>query len=121
MDPRDDDIQFDFFDDEPATSETAQTSRVRLPRRGGSNGNGGARTLGPPRRPSPLLKLLGIVAAVVGLILLFGILINSCAGESRKDSYSNYMQDVQQIATQSTANGKRFASALTTPGISATQ
>ena len=40
MAQRDDDIQFDFFDDEPATSETAQTSRVRLPRRGGSNGNG---------------------------------------------------------------------------------
>ena len=37
MDPRDDDIQFDFFEDEPATSETAQP-RVRLPRRGNSGG-----------------------------------------------------------------------------------
>jgi hypothetical protein len=122
MDQRDDDIQFDFFEDEPATSETAQTSRVRLPRRGGSNGDGGARkSLGPPRGSAPLLRLLGLVAIAVGVVLLFAVLINSCAGSSRKDSYSSYMDHVQTIATQSTANGKRVAVVLTTPGISAQQ
>jgi hypothetical protein len=120
MSQQDDDIQFDFFEDEPATSETAQTSRVRIPRRGGSNGNGASRSLGPPRGPGPLLRLLGVVAVVVGVVLLFGLLINSCAGSSRKDSYADYMQDVQQIATQSTANGTRLARVLTTPGASAT-
>jgi hypothetical protein len=122
MDPRDDDIQFDFFEDEPATSETAQTSRIRLPRRGSSNGDDGARrSLGPPRGSAPLLRLLVLVAVAVGVVLLFAVLINSCAGTSRKDSYKNYMEKVQQIATQSTANGKRLASVLTTPGISAQQ
>ena len=120
MSQRDDDIQFDFFEDEPATSETAQTSRVRMPRRGGSNGDGGSKSFGPPRGPAPLLRLLGVVAVVVGVVLLFGVLINSCASSSRKDSYSSYMEDVQQIAAQSTANGKRLAKVLTTPGASAT-
>jgi len=120
MSQRDDDIQFDFFEDEPATSETAQTSRVRMPRRGGSNGDGGSKSFGPPRGPAPLLRLLGVVAVVVGVVLLFGVLINSCASSSRKDSYSSYMEDVQQIATQSTANGTRLARVLTTPGASAT-
>ena len=36
-------------------------------------------------------------SASVGVVLLFGLLINSCAGSSRKDSYSSYMGDVQQI------------------------
>lgn len=121
MDQRDDDIQFDFFEDEPATSETAQTSRVRLPRRGGSNGDGTAKSFGPPRGPAPLLRLLGLVVVAVGVVLLFALLINSCAGSSRKDSYEHYMQDVQQIATASTANGKRVATVLTTPGTSAQQ
>jgi hypothetical protein len=122
MDQRDDDIQFDFFEDEPATSETAQTSRVRLPRRGPSNGDGGGRgPIGPPHGPAPLLRLLGLVAVAVGVVLLFALLINSCAGESRKDSYSSYMEDVQQIVQQSTANGRELARVLTTPGISAQQ
>ena len=33
MDPRDDDIDFDFFEDEPARTEAQASSRVRLPRR----------------------------------------------------------------------------------------
>jgi len=33
VDTRDDDIEFDFFDDEPATTEAQTPSRVRLPRR----------------------------------------------------------------------------------------
>jgi len=36
MDPPEDDLDFDFFDDEPATTEVQSTQpRVRLPRRGG--------------------------------------------------------------------------------------
>src|SRR4051812_28964961 len=123
MDQRDDDIQFDFFEDEPATSETAQTSRMRLPRRGStSNGDDGARTsLGPPRGSAPFLRLLGLVVIGVGVVLLFAVLINSCASSSRKDAYADYMTNVQQIAAQSSANGKRLATVLTTPGISAGQ
>ena len=41
MDPRDDDIQFDFFEDEPATTES-QATRGRLPRRGGRGTGMGA-------------------------------------------------------------------------------
>jgi hypothetical protein len=111
-----DDIEFDFFEDEPATSETQ--TRMRLPRRGGTNGDGEARgPLGPPRGPTPLLRLLGLVALAVGVVLVFGLLINSCAGSSRKDTYSSYMEDVGQLATQSTANGRRLANVLTTAGL----
>jgi|tagenome__1003787_1003787.scaffolds.fasta_scaffold20873791_2 hypothetical protein len=121
MDPRDDDIQFDFFEDEPATSETAQP-RVRLPRRGNSGGDGGSRrSLGPPRGSAPLLRLLGLVVLAIFLVLVFALLIQSCASKSKHDAYASYMDDVQKIAAQSTANGKALATVLTTPGLSATQ
>jgi hypothetical protein len=116
MTGRDDDIEFDFFEDEPATSETQP--RMRLPRRGASAAAAAPRSsLGPPRGPAPLLRLLVLVAAAIGVILLFAVLIDSCAGSSRKDSYANYMGRVQLIAAQSAANGKRLATVLTTSGV----
>jgi len=59
MDPRDDDIQFDFFEDEPATTEGQSTSRVRMPRRGG-RGTGPRRPAGPVHGLTPLLRLLAL-------------------------------------------------------------
>jgi hypothetical protein len=120
MSQRDDDIQFDFFEEEPATAETTQ-SRMRLPRRG-NGGNGGAgRSLRPPRGGTPFLRLLGLVVLAIVVLLLFGWLISSCASQSKHDAYAGYMEDVQKIAAQSTANGKTLATVLTTPGLSAAQ
>ncbi|HEY7537950.1 MAG TPA: hypothetical protein VH721_08160 [Gaiellaceae bacterium] len=112
MDTRDDDIEFDFFD-EPATKESSQP-RVRLPGRGG----GSRRSIGPPRGTTPLLRLIALVVFVIFLVLVFGLLIQSCASSSKKDRYANYMADVEKIATQSAANGKLVANTLTTPGLS---
>jgi hypothetical protein len=94
MDPNDDDIQFDFFEDEPPTTEAR--SRVRLPRRGGAprmRGSGG-----PPRNPTPVLRLLALLAILVAALVFFGLLIQSCASTSKHDSYKNYMGKVGTIA-----------------------
>ena len=86
--PRDDEIEFDFFDDEPATTE-APPSRVRLPRRGG--GGGSRRVVRPPHGLTPLLRLLGLVLFVIAIVLILVLLIQSCAAESKHDTYANYM------------------------------
>jgi hypothetical protein len=117
MDQHDDDIQFDFFDEEPATAEPAP-ARVRIPRRGT---RGPHRPAGPPRGTAPLLRLLALVALLTVVILVFGLLIQSCASASKHDAYAHYMDKVDTIATQSTANGKTLATILTTPGLSVTQ
>jgi hypothetical protein len=117
MDPRDDDIQFDFFDEEPATTEAQPTSRVRMPRRGGGGGS-------PPRRPlgagpglTPLLRLLALIAFIVAVLVFFGLLLQSCASTSKHDSYKHYMDEVGTIAHSSAENGASVAGALTTPGV----
>ena len=112
----DDDIEFDFFE-EDATTEAPPPSRVRLPRRASRP----ARRLGPPRGVAPLLRLLLLVAFVVFLVLVFGLLIQSCSSASKHDAYAHYMSNVATIAAQSQANGKALATALTTSGLTAAQ
>src|SRR4051794_39468791 len=118
MDPRDDDLEFDFFD-EPATTESQPPpSRVRLPRRGG-RGTGGRRPSGPSRGFTPILRLLVAIVVLVALFVVFGLLIQSCASTSKHDSYANYMGDVDKIAKSSQEDGAAVATALTTPGAKA--
>src|SRR6476619_4195566 len=115
MDPRDDDIQFDFFEDEPPTTE-AQGSRVRLPRRGGG-GSGMRGSGGSPRNLTPVLRLLALLAIVVAALVFFGLLIQSCASTSKHDSYKNYMAKVATVANSSQSDGAELASELTTQGV----
>jgi len=119
MDQIDDDIEFDFFEDEPATAEAPPPpARVRLP---GRTGRPPRRPAGPPKGAAPLLRLLALVAIAVVVLLGFGLLIKSCASSSQHDAYSHYMDKVDTIAAQSTTNGKELANVLTRPGLSATQ
>jgi hypothetical protein len=116
MDPRDDDIDFDFFEDEAATREAqAPAARVRLPRRGGSGGNK-RRVAGPPRGLTPFLRLLGAVAILVAILVFFGLAIQSCASTSTHDQYASYMADASKIAKSSEDNGAQVTKALTTSG-----
>ena len=116
MDPRDDDdIEFDFFEDEPATTEAQSSSRVRLPRRGG-RGGGIRRAAGPPRGLTPLLRLLALIAIIVALLVFFGLLLQSCASTSKHDEYKGYMDKVALVAQASSKDGSDVANALTTPG-----
>jgi hypothetical protein len=113
---RDDDIEFDFFDDEPATTEAQSTQRVRLPRRGGSGGPP-RRPSGPPQGVTPLVRLVLLVVGLIALVLILVLVVQSCAAESKRDAYDDYMEDVRAIAAQSDANGRKLTAALTTQGV----
>src|SRR5581483_3794608 len=107
-------IEFDFFEDEPATTEAASREpRVRLPRRGGG-GRQRRRPGGPPRGIQPLVRLLLLVGVVVALLVVFGLLIQSCASTSKHDAYSSYMTQVGRIAHGSADDGSAVGTALTT-------
>ena len=115
MDPRDDEIEFDFFDEEPATTEAPGVTRTRMIRRGG-RGPGARRPTAPPRGFTPLVRLLALIAVLVGLLVVFGVAIQSCTSGSRHDSYKHYFDKVRVIASSSTHDGTSMANALVTPG-----
>jgi hypothetical protein len=109
-----DDIEFDFFD-EPETRE--DQPRRRAPRR---SGNGG----GPPRRPvrppagfTPLLRLAGLIAFAILIVVLLVLWVQSCQGASKRNAYRHYMEKVTAIAQNSEQTGKEFNDLLTTPGL----
>jgi hypothetical protein len=113
MDPTGDDIEFDFFDDAPPTTET--TPRAR-PLRGGRPPRP-RRPLGPPRGLTPFLRLLAVIAIAIAVLVIFGLLIQSCASTSKHDEYSGYMNRVGTVARSSASDGTAVANALTTPGV----
>ena len=109
-----DDIEFDFFD-EPKKRE--DEPRRRTARRLGGEG-------GPPRRPArppagftPLLRLAGLIAFAVLIVVVLVLWVQSCQGASKQNAYRNYMEKVTAIAQDSEQTGREFSTLLTTPGL----
>jgi hypothetical protein len=111
--PDDDNIEFDFFEEEPATTEAQSSqSRVRLPRRGG-RGTGMRGPGGPNRGLTPVLRLLALITIIVAVLVFFGLVIQSCASTSKHDAYKSYMAQVTTIAHSSESDGAAVATAMT--------
>jgi hypothetical protein len=117
MDPPDHNLSFDFFEDEPPPA--ARPRRGGLPERPRGPVRPG-RSL-PPREFTPLVRLAVLVLLVLFLLFVFGLLLNSCAAESRHDADSGYMNAVSTIAQQSASDGARAVSVLTTQGLTVPQ
>jgi hypothetical protein len=109
MTERSGDIEFDFFD-EPETEEAS--SRPREPRRGGPRG-----PVRPPAGFVPLLRLVGLVAFAIALVVVLAIVLDECTGESEAAPYQDYMTPIRQLARDSAQVGRELNVALTTPGI----
>jgi hypothetical protein len=103
-------IEFDFFE-EPATTEAARPERpprrTRRPRR----------PPGPPSGLTPLLRLVGLISLAILVVVLLVFWVSSCRGEAKKDTYSDYMTGVGQIADESEKIGAELNSALIRPEI----
>jgi hypothetical protein len=110
------DIEFDFFD-EPETKE--DEPRRRTPRRGGDGGGGGSprRPVRPPAGFTPLLRLAGLIAFAILIIVLLVLWGQSCQGASKRNSYRNYMTKVTAVGQNSEQTGKELNDLLTTPGL----
>lgn len=110
MTEREDDIEFDFFEDEPETREPEEPqSRVRLPR-------GARRRGGSPTGFTPLLRLGALIAFAIVIVVLIVVWVS---GSNKRTPYHNYMVKVEAIAKDSAGVGRDLADVLTTPGIKA--
>ena len=85
MSTRDDDIlDFDFFDEEDATvvggargrRGPASDRRARSPRRV-------ALGFGPPRNLTPLLRLIGLIALAILIVVLLVVWVEGCTADAQ--------------------------------------
>jgi CARDB protein len=111
MTERDDDLDFEFFEDEPATQEAAAQPRImrRVPR-----------PPTPPRPPAgvtPLLRLVGLIAVAILIVVLLVFWIQSCQGSSKRSSFEKYMSQISQSASSSAAIGQEMSRLLAQPGV----
>jgi hypothetical protein len=106
MSERDTDIEFDFFEDEPATTEAQAARPSRRGRR-------------PPIRPpagvTPLLRLIGLIAFAILVVVLLVFAVYTCRGSQKRDTYEDYTADVDEVATQSEQIGRQLNNLLTDP------
>ncbi|HXJ64561.1 MAG TPA: hypothetical protein VNN79_12475 [Actinomycetota bacterium] len=120
MSEHDTDLDFDFFnDDEPAPprqpSEESTPGREQPPeqRRGSRRPPTGR----PPVGMTPLLRLAGLIAFAILIVVLLVFWISSCSSASKKNSYKSYYEKVGVVAKDSEQVGRELNDALTTQGI----
>ena len=118
MSSRDTDFEFDFFE-EPETQEAPGRSdrSLRRPLRGGR----GPRMPKGPIRPragfTPLLRLLGLIAFAILIVVLLLLWVQSCQEDKKRDAYSSYMTSMKAVGDDSQRVGRELSDALTTQGI----
>src|SRR5690348_18053128 len=111
MSERESDIEFDFFE-EPETREAARPERP--PQRGGPR-----RPVRTPQGVTPLLRLVGLIAFAIVIVLLLVYAIQGCQSSSKHAKYENYMNKVSQIGSNSHSIGVRLGTLLGQPGLKA--
>jgi hypothetical protein len=112
----DDILDFDFFDEEEPPSREPSPERGPGPPRG--------RGPRPPRRGmrtpgnmTPLLRLVGLIALAILVVVLLVVWAEGCSSNQKRDRYANYMVDIGSIGSASASLGDKFATTLTEPGL----
>ena len=123
MSDREPDFEFDFFE-EPETREAAGRERTLRRPLGGSRGPRGPRGPRAPRGPirpragfTPLLRLLGLIAFAILIVVLLLLWAQSCQENKKRDAYGSYMSDISAVGRDSVRVGRELSDALTTQGI----
>jgi hypothetical protein len=120
MSEHDLDIDFDFFEDEPATEETSRAQRIiRRPRPPGPGGP--SRPPSAPQNLTPLLRLVGLIAFAILIVVLLVFWIQSCQASGKTKTYKSYMTKVADIGSTSQQIGRQLGQALLAPGVKRAQ
>lgn len=121
MSSHDDDIlDFDFFEDD-ATREAQSPSRPAGGGRPPSDGQGGGGSRRPqlraPQGLTPLLRLVGLIAFAIVIVVLLVIWGQGCSSDKKRTTYNDYMTEIGDVGAASAKLGTSLADLLTTPGL----
>jgi hypothetical protein len=119
MSTRDEDIlDFDFFDEEDAPSwEEPERLESEPPPGRGRRGRGGGSRFSAPRNLTPLLRLIGLIALAILVVVLLVVWVEGCTTEAKRDRSSTYLAEIGAIGNASARLGQQLSTLLTTPGL----
>jgi hypothetical protein len=119
---RDEDIlDFDFFDEEEPPSWEEPSERGPGPPR-----DSGPRDRGPGgRRPrfqapsnlTPLLRLVGLIALAILVVVLLAVWIEGCTSDRNAERYGDYVAEIGAVGNASARLGRNLANQLTAVGL----
>ncbi len=114
----DDILDFDFFEDD-ATRESPPTTRPGggRPPAGGEGGGPRRPQLRAPHGITPLLRLVGLIAFAILLVVLLVVWGQGCSSDKKRSSYNDYMTAIGDIGSGSAKIGADLGELLTTPGL----
>jgi CARDB len=111
----DDILDFDFFEGD-ATREMPGGERPDDPKR--PRGGGPRRPqLRAPQGVTPLLRLVGLVAFAILVIVLLALWVQGCSSDQKRNDYQDAMSEIGTIGANSAKIGASLAELLTTPGL----
>jgi hypothetical protein len=115
----DDILDFDFVDDETREIAPPPRTGTRPPGGDGPRGGGGPRQprFRAPHGVTPLLRLAGLVALAILVVVLLAVWVQGCAAEDDQTTYGNYLADIGEVGNDSAKIGADLATLLTTPGL----
>jgi hypothetical protein len=119
MSTRDEDIlDFDFFDEEDAPSwEEPEEFASEPPPDRDRRGRGGGSRFTAPRNLTPLLRLIGLIALAILVVVLLVVWVEGCTTEAKRDRSSTYLAEIGAIGNASARLGQQLSTLLTTPGL----
>jgi hypothetical protein len=117
MSTRDEDIlDFDFFDEEDTPSWEEPEGLEPLPP-GDRGRRGRGSRFGPPRNLTPLLRLIGLIALAILVVVLLAVWVEGCTNEAKRDRNETYLAEIGAIGNASARLGAQLSTTLTTPGL----
>ena len=117
MTTRDEDIlDFDFFgEEEPPAWEDPPDEGPGPPRDRGPRGRGPR--FRSPGNLTPLLRLVGLIALAILIVVLLAVWVEGCATDRKRERYTDYMTEVGAVGNASARLGQQLSTTLTTPGL----
>ena len=99
MSTRDDDILDFGFDEEDVPAWDEPEGFDPLPPGGSRRGRGSG--IRPPRNLTPLLRLIGLIALAILVIVLLVVWVEGCTAEAKLDRNRTYLADIGSIGNAS--------------------
>src|SRR4029079_5307415 len=71
----------------------------------------------PPRNLTPLLRLIGLIALAILVVVVLAVWVEGCAADAKLDRNRTYLADIGSIGNASAKLGQQLSTLLNTPGL----